>query len=214
MSDYKHWLSGFEYLGFVPSDSQLTKLLAYKDLLIHWNRTYNLVSRNDQHRVWERHVLDSLSILPHIKGVKVADIGSGAGLPGIPLSIIQHKKIFTLIDRMERKTRFLRHAALSLELENVSVETLNLSDSSTVRCAEAKTIYDTVVARAVSAPNKVWAMARPLLKQGGLLVIQCGLDTEITSQFAGATLIQDVRFTDLNGDPQHRAVVLEKLEGI
>ncbi len=193
------------------------KLLAYKDLLQRWNKSYNLISRNDHHRILDRHVLDSLSVLRYIEGESVADIGCGAGLPGIPLSIALGEKGFTLVDRSVRKIRFLRHVILDLELENVTLESWDLNGSPMDAALDANPgrviNFDTVVARAMSDPHSVWKMAQPLIVSGGRLVIQCGLNTEVSKEFSGATLVQDTTVTVSDNNQQHRALVLKKHEG-
>ena len=221
MNDTKRLTTGLSGLNLELSDKQRDKLLAYKDLLLHWNLTYNLISRNDSHRIIERHILDSLSVLRYMKGKRVADIGCGAGLPGIPLSIALEEIKFTLVDRSLRKVRFLRHAVLDLKLENVEVESWNLDGSpvftkagSAVGSAQPDVVeFDTIVARAMSQPQKVWVMARPLVRLGGQLVIQCGLNTELPEAFPGAKLVQDTTLTISDSEAQHRALVLQKHEG-
>lgn len=221
MNDAKLLTAGLGGLGLELSEKQHNKFLAYKELLLHWNKTYNLVSRNDSHRVLERHILDSLSVLRYVEGMRVADIGSGAGLPGIPLSIAFEEKKFTLVDRSLRKVRFLRHAILDLKLKNVAVESWNLNGSNPSRqnassegSAVARDVeFDTVVARAVSDPQSVWTMARPLVRASGRLVIQCGLNTVLPESFSGAKIVEDTTLTISNSGAQHRALVLKKCEG-
>ena len=217
MNDTQLLATGLSGLGLKLTTENEHKLLAYKDLLLRWNKTYNLVSRNDQHRILERHVLDSLSVLQYIQGESVADIGCGAGLPGIPLAIALGEKNFTLVDRSLRKIRFLRHVKLDLKLENVKLESWNLDGSPVDAVSDAGSCstvkFDTVVARAMSDPHSVWKMAQPLLNLGGQLVIQCGLNTEVCEEFAGATLVRDVTVTISDNKQQHRALVLKKREG-
>jgi 16S rRNA (guanine527-N7)-methyltransferase len=217
VNDAQLLTSGLSGLALTLTTEDEHKLLAYKDLLLRWNKTYNLVSRKDQHRILERHILDSLSVLQYIEGESVADIGCGAGLPGIPLSIALGEKNFTLVDRSLRKIRFLRHVKLDLKLENVMFESWDL-DGSPVDAVSAadpgRTVnFDTVVARAMSDPHSVWKMAQPLIGSGGRLVIQCGLNTEVVEEFAGATLVRDTTVTNSGTGQQHRALVLKKREG-
>lgn len=221
MNDAKLLTTGLSGLNLALSEKQRNKLLAYKELLLRWNLTYNLVSRNDSHRIIERHILDSLSVLRHIKGKYIADIGSGAGLPGIPLSIALKEKEFTIVDRSLRKVRFLRHAVLSLKLENVGVESWNLDGShprdktdASGRHGQTPVVeFDTVVARAMSDPQNVWKMARPLIGCNGQLVIQCGLNAEPPKEFPGAKLVQDTTLANSDSEAQHRALVLKKHKG-
>lgn len=112
---------GVEELNLPISQDALDRLLIYVDLLVQWNKAYSLTSINDPRMIIKTHVLDSLAILPYIKGERMADVGSGAGLPGIPLAVACPEQRFTLIDSQGKKTRFLFHVVSQLRLKNVEV---------------------------------------------------------------------------------------------
>ncbi len=113
---------GLEALGLNNlSQAQRQKLLAYIELLDKWNKVYNLTAVRDPLEMVSRHLLDSLAILPYIRGADVLDIGTGAGLPGIPLAIARPDVEFTLLDANAKKTRFVRQAVAELGLRNVEV---------------------------------------------------------------------------------------------
>ena len=97
------------------------RLAVFLSLLERWNRAYNLTAVRDPEAMVVRHVLDSLSILPWLEGPRVLDVGSGAGLPGIPLAIIRPDCEFVLLDSNGKRTRFMSQAAAELKLPNVSV---------------------------------------------------------------------------------------------
>ena len=141
------------------------KLDAYEALLQRWNARYNLVSRHDAARLRERHVLDSLALLPWWSGT-LADIGSGAGFPGVPLAIARPVAQVALIERSERKGIFLRQVAIDLELGNVEVV---VADASRYR---PPTLFDTVAIRAVAKPAVAWRLARRLLGGDGSALFQ------------------------------------------
>lgn len=152
-------------LGVALEPHQADTLLAFRDLLLRWNRAFNLISRRDTARLVPRHLLDSLTVLPWLAGESVLDLGTGAGLPGVPLAIAREDTQFTLIDLSERKIRFVGQARRSLGLTNV-----------TARCADvgelpAGMIFDTVVSRAVADPATAWKLAQPRLRSGGRLVL-------------------------------------------
>ncbi|WP_240624436.1 16S rRNA (guanine(527)-N(7))-methyltransferase RsmG [Chromatocurvus halotolerans] len=99
----------------------LDTLLDYLDLLEKWNRAYNLTAIRERSDMLVRHLLDSLSVLPHLRGSRFLDIGTGAGLPGIPLSILEPQRQFVLLDSNGKKTRFLFQVRLALSLANVEI---------------------------------------------------------------------------------------------
>ena len=102
-------------------DGAVHKLLDYLDLLTRWNAAYNLTAVRDPLQMVTRHLLDSLSILPFVQGSTLADLGSGAGLPGVPLAIARPEIAVTLVDSNGKKARFLREAVRALPLPNVRV---------------------------------------------------------------------------------------------
>ena len=150
------------------SEVTIDALGRYVALLEKWNRTMNLVSRKDMGRVIDRHLLDSLSVIPHLTGTDIVDIGSGAGLPGIPLAIVDAEhtpaRRYTLIDRMARRTRFLAHCRDTLSLDNVSVLT---GDAGELESGA----YDMALARAVATGPVVWDMVHHALRPSGQLLV-------------------------------------------
>lgn len=104
----------------LPADA-IAQLLAYVALLDRWNATYNLSAVRDPLEMITRHLLDSLAIVPYVRGATLADLGTGAGLPGIVLAIIAPARKVSLVDSNGKKTRFLRAAVRELGLPNVRV---------------------------------------------------------------------------------------------
>ena len=103
-------------------------LLAYLLLLQKWNKAYNLTAIRDPHDMVVLHLLDSLTVLPYLRGTAVLDVGTGAGLPGIPLAIAHPDVAFTLLDTNGKKTRFIEYAVRQLGLANVRVEKLRIEE--------------------------------------------------------------------------------------
>jgi len=97
------------------------RLLAYRDELLRWNRAYNLTAIRDPAAMVTRHLLDSLSIHPYVRGGSLIDVGTGAGLPGIPLALVDPERRVTLLDGNAKKTRFCQHMVFELDLANVTV---------------------------------------------------------------------------------------------
>jgi len=165
------------------SRAQADLLADYVALLLQWNKRINLLSRRDIDRIWPRHVLDSLSILPFIAGPRILDLGSGGGLPGIPLAIAAPQLSFTLLDRSERKTRFLEHVALRLGLANVIVRCADILDRASTddgaTGAGETAAMSCVVSRAVAEPVRIWQMARGLLAADGVVVVMSAVNVRL-----------------------------------
>ena len=134
--------AGLRRLGLaVPA----APLLAYMELLARWNRAYNLTAVREPARMVSHHLLDSLAVLPWVRGPRVADAGTGAGLPGIPLAVARPDWAFTLIDAGGKKTRFVTQAVAELGLANVTVVHSRVEDF------RPEAPFDTVVSRAFAA---------------------------------------------------------------
>lgn len=130
-------------LGVALSEADAQRLLKLLDELERWNRTYNLTAIRDREGMLTHHLLDSLSIQGDLRGTAIADVGTGAGFPGLPLAVVNPDRRFTLIDSAGKKIRFVGHAAGQLGLTNVA----GVHD----RVAAVSGVFDTVVARAFAA---------------------------------------------------------------
>ncbi len=113
--------TGAAQLGVPLDTAALDRLMAYVALLVKWNRAYNLTAVRDPAEMIEKHLLDSLSVAPYLHGGRICDVGTGAGLPGIPLAIVCPERHFILLDSNGKKTRFLVQAAAELQLHNLDV---------------------------------------------------------------------------------------------
>jgi hypothetical protein len=136
-------IEGARGLGIELDDSQCAKLLAHLDLLDDWNTRMNLTAIRERPAQVTKHLLDSLTLLPWVRGTRVADIGSGAGFPGIPLAIAMPGVHFVLVESVGKKCRFLEHVRDTLALANVEVA------QARAEAYEPPVRFDTVVARAV-----------------------------------------------------------------
>jgi 16S rRNA (guanine527-N7)-methyltransferase len=163
--------AGIAVLGLAIDRAAENRLLAYVALLDKWNRTHNLTAIRDREQMLTHHLLDSLAVLPHLptrSGLRVADVGSGGGLPGIPLAIARPDWRVTLIDSNRKKTAFLSQAAIELPLPNVEV----VSDR--VEHVAPPTRFDVVISRAYSTLATFIAQSRQLLAPGGCWVAMKG----------------------------------------
>lgn len=113
-------IAGAAKMGVPLTEEQTGKLLDYLDLLQKWNKAYNLTAVRERPAMLTQHLLDSLSIVPHLPPGDLLDVGSGGGLPGIPLAILQPERSITLVDTVGKKVAFLKQAAMTLGLKNLS----------------------------------------------------------------------------------------------
>lgn len=162
-------VEGAAALGVMLSPSDERQLLAYLALLDKWNRVYNLTAVRETGRMVSHHLLDSLAIVPYVQSGRVLDVGSGGGLPGIPLAIARPELQVTLIDSVAKKTAFLLQAKAELELENVSVVT------GRVETLHDATGFDTITSRAFSDLKEFVTLTRHLLAPGGRWLAMKGL---------------------------------------
>jgi 16S rRNA (guanine527-N7)-methyltransferase len=151
------------------SAAEAGKLAAFIELLLHWNRVHNLTGIRDRDELLDRHLVESLALKSLIEGETAADIGSGGGLPGIPLAIVLPDRRFTLIESRRKRASFLRHAAATLALDNVEVAHSRAEELGSRQFA-------TVLARAVAPPPELLGIATPLVATGGRLVLLTGAD--------------------------------------
>jgi 16S rRNA (guanine527-N7)-methyltransferase len=154
--------AGVAELGLSPSAQAVEELLDYLELLSRWNAAYNLTAVRDPLAMVTSHLLDSLAVAHLVRGERLADIGSGAGLPGIPLAILAPERQVTLIDANGKKTRFLREAVRALRLVNVEIEAQ--------RVENVRGEFDTVTARAFASLADMLRLAGHLLAADGILL--------------------------------------------
>ena len=160
---------GLAAMGCPLGAETQSKLVAYVRLLEKWNRTYNLTAVRDLEQMISRHLLDSLAILPYLKGRRVLDIGTGAGLPGIPLALARPDLEFVLLDSNAKKTRFVTQACAELGLKNVEVVNIR------VEKYHPEALFDTIVSRAFSTITDMLVASRPLCAPAGQYLAMKGV---------------------------------------
>jgi len=151
---------GIEALQLRLPDNAVRKLQDYLSLLVRWNAAYNLTAVREPEQMVARHLMDSLAVLPFVQGESLADLGSGAGLPGIPLAVARPDIEVTLVDSNGKKARFLREVARALPLPNARV--------AQVRAEDLEGRFDCMTARA-------FASLREMLEWGGHALAPQGL---------------------------------------
>lgn len=164
----KRLCAGLCALGLAPDETAVGRLLDYVELLTRWNATYNLTAIRDPAEMVTRHLLDSLAVAPHVSGRTLADLGSGAGLPGIPLAIVAPERDVLLVDSNGKKARFLREAVRRLDLARVRV-----AES---RVENVPGTFDAIVARA-------FASLAEMLRAGGHLLAPNGTWLALKGRF-------------------------------
>jgi len=200
--------AGIAALGLALPEGAEAKLLAYLALLDKWNRVYNLTAVRDAERMVSHHLLDSLAAVPFFQGESVLDVGSGGGLPGIPLAIARPQVRVTLIDSIAKKTAFLLQAKAELGLGNLTVVTGRVED---YRPAEG---FDVITSRAFSDLKEFVALTRHLLKPGGCWLAMKGLypNEEITQLPPGVKVSADHALVVPGLDATRHLIVLEPVE--
>ena len=169
------------------SEQQIHLLIQYVELLIKWNKAYNLTSVRDPEEMLVKHILDSLMVGPHLTGNSFIDVGTGPGLPGIPLSILYPEKNFVLLDSLGKRITFLRQVVFQLKLKNVTPVL------SRVEKYQPETPFDGVLSRAFSSLNDMVTWCHHLIN------IEQGRFFALKGQFPKDeidTLPENIKITD------------------
>jgi 16S rRNA (guanine527-N7)-methyltransferase len=182
------------------------QLILYLDLLQRWNQVFNLTAIRDAYDMVTLHILDSLSISPYLHGTQIIDVGTGAGLPGIPLALTHPGKDFVLLDSNNKKTRFLTQAKMELGIQNIEVVQARCEEYPTTD--SQKTGYDCIVSRAFSSIAVMLTSTQHLLAKNGLFVAMKGIypEQEIRDIPEGFT-VTDVHKLEIKGLAAERHVV-------
>lgn len=159
---------GVSQLGFDVPVTVRQRLLEWLVLLVKWNTAFNLTAIRQPHEMVIKHLLDSLVIHPWIEADDILDVGTGAGLPGIPLALLNPQRRFTLLDSNGKKTRFIVQSKLALGLENVEVVHGRIEDHAKERQ------HELIVSRAFSSLQDFVGLTLPALKPGGRLLAMKG----------------------------------------
>lgn len=164
------------------------KLIAYLQLLNQWNAAYNLSAVRDPVGMVQRHILDSLSILPYVPEGRILDVGTGAGLPGIPLALCCPKSQFVLLDSRQKKITFVRHVLISLKLVNAEAMCMRVEDY------QPESLFNLVMCRAFSSLCSFITQSRHLAADKGVLL---AMKTDLAS-IASECLPKGAKITALH----------------
>jgi 16S rRNA (guanine527-N7)-methyltransferase len=195
--------NGLAELGISLPEAAQQKLLAFRDLLLKWNKTYNLTALRDPEQAISHHLLDSLAILPHVGGGPLLDVGSGGGLPGIPLAIARPELAVTVVDAVQKKATFLKQAAIQLGLKNVVAHHARVEDMAGQ--------YAQISSRAFAELRLFVDLTRHLLVPGGRWLAMKGLrpDDEIAALPADVIVEQVVPLHVPGLDAERHLIILK-----
>ncbi len=204
-------LRGATEMSVALNEKQIEKLLAYVREFEKWNKAYNLSAVRDIRQMVARHLLDSLSVVPwftankKFSAARVIDVGTGGGLPGIPLAIMFPEQQFTLLDSNGKKTRFLFHVKTLLGLSNVSVENRRVEEFK----PEQK--FDVVISRAFASLQDMTDGCTHLLVDKGFFLAMKGLfpQDELAPIADKIALIESVKLLVAETDGERHLLVLQ-----
>jgi 16S rRNA (guanine527-N7)-methyltransferase len=198
-------LVGLNTLGLSLPEKSRDKLLAYLKLLEKWNKVYNLTAIREPERMLSQHLLDSLAVLPYIQGESILDVGSGGGLPGVPLAIALPGRNVVLLDSSQKKTTFLKQASIELQLPNISVVCDRVESWRPNRC------FDIVISRAFSDLAQFARLAGHLCAPEGALLAMKGVNPheEATQLPAGVKIERIIPLQVPQLEAQRHLVVMK-----
>ena len=196
-------------LNALPIDltgDQLLKLQQYLELLQKWNAAFNLIANSEESEIIHRHLIDSLSVNHLLTGEQILDFGTGAGLPGIPLAIVNPQRTFVLLDSNGKKTRFLFQAKLALGLENVTIENCRIEHY------KSNGQIDIVMCRAFASLPNIVDKTTSLLEQGARLLALKGQVPESEIQAIGEDWkVTQIHKLDIpNSDAERHVIEIQR----
>lgn len=200
----------FPATGISPEARRTLRL--YLERLLHVNRSLNLTAITDPETAWQRHILESIALIPHLQSAQhLLDLGSGGGIPGIPLAILLPRLDITLLEATGKKARFLRETCEALGLSRVTVCAERAEHEG--RNPASREQFDAVTCRAVGSLAEILELAAPLLRVGGHLLAVKGrrADEELHAAEKALELLHCVptaRIPLLPGDPDNESILL------
>jgi 16S rRNA (guanine527-N7)-methyltransferase len=206
MSQERELAEGLNALGLAIDAVKQARLLDYLALLHKWNKVHNLTAVREPLKMVTHHLLDSLAVLPYLSGTRLIDVGSGGGLPGIPLALAKPELALTLLDSNRKKTGFLRQACIDLGLKNVEVV------SERVEAYQPQQLFDTVISRAFSDMAEFVRLTRHLLAPGGQWLAMKGVHPyEEIAALPADTKVERVISLDVPGLEAKRHLVVMRI---
>lgn len=186
--------------------AQFAQLILFTELMQRWNKTFNLTSITEPREIAYLHIVDSLVVQPFLHGTHLCDVGSGGGLPGIPLAIINPERNWTLLDKNNKKTRFITQVIAELGLKNVQAVHQRCEDFQPAIC------FDSILSRAFGTLTMFTAVTQHLLCQDGVFVAMKGkYPKEELDELPSAFKVTGVTQLDIKGTDIDRHIVCLRL---
>lgn len=189
------------------TDQQLDQLAGYVALLHKWNKAYNLTSVRDPDEMLVKHILDSIVVSPHLEGERFIDVGTGPGLPGIPLAIMNPDKTFTLLDSLGKRIRFIRQVIHELAIANVT------PIQSRVEAFQPEQGFDAVLSRAFASMTDMVSWCHHLPAEQGCFMALKGQfnQQEVTElpAWCSVTEVKSLHVPELEGE-RHLVILTAK----
>lgn len=211
-------MSDVKLLDIELNENQIDNLYKYMDLLIEWNKKINLTAIVEQKEIIKKHFVDSLTISKYIdENARVIDVGTGAGLPGIPLKMVKDKTNITLLDSLNKRLIFLEEVINNLKLKNISTKHSRAEEAGTNK--EYREKFDISISRAVAPLNVLVEYLLPFVKLGGKVICMKGSNVEEELQQAqnaikilGGEIEKIDSFLLPNTDMKRNILVIKKVK--
>ncbi|ALT00157.1 16S rRNA (guanine(527)-N(7))-methyltransferase RsmG [Lacimicrobium alkaliphilum] len=184
------------------SESQQQQLIALTELIHKWNKAYNLTSVRDPRDMLIRHILDSVVVAPHIQGQHFIDVGTGPGLPGLPLAIVMPQQQFVLLDSLGKRIRFIKQAVFELGLENVTAVQARVEDY------QPETAFDGVLSRAFASIKDMLHWCQHLVdSQGTFLALKGQVPAQELDSLPQGFTVRDIIRLEVPGLQAERHLI-------
>lgn len=213
-NEYASLIKGltYKYIGYELTEVQVNQLCQFGDLLLEWNQKLNLTRITDPQEVILKHFIDSMVLSKFIKGTNFADLGTGAGFPGVPLKILRPELNVVLMDSLKKRLDFLDIVIKTLDLK--SIKTIHARAEDFGRDKRYRGFFDTVSSRAVARLPILLEYALPVLKVNGFFLAAKGLqaDLELEESVKALKILggisEGIEQFNLGDSAEHRAVIV------